>query len=123
MSVADSSIARPEEVGGYTLGRILPLLLVVITLLGAFYPAIDLAAGEKERGTLETLLTAPVPPSAIVAGKFVTVALIGIIAAALNLGSMILTFQTGVLQITAVIGLEVSIPLGSVVAIFLRRKD
>jgi len=119
LAVADSSIARPEEVGGYTLGRILPLLLVVITLLGAFYPAIDLAAGEKERGTLETLLTAPVPPGAIVAGKFVTVALIGVIAAALNLGSMILTFQTGVLQLTEAMGLEVSLPISAVIVIFL----
>lgn len=118
VAVIDSSVARPDEVGGYTLGRILPLLLVVITLLGAFYPAIDLAAGEKERGTLETLLTAPVSSRQIVIGKFVTVAIIGVIAAGLNLGSMILTFQTGVLQLTAAIGLEVSIPFGSVVAIF-----
>lgn len=119
VAVADSSIARPEEVGGYTLGRILPLLLVVMTLLGAFYPAIDLAAGEKERGTLETLLTAPVPGRDIVIGKFVTVALIGVVAAALNLASMLLTFQTGILQVTAVIGLEVSISALSVVVIFL----
>jgi sodium transport system permease protein len=40
LAVNDSSIALPEEVGGYALGRFLPLLLVVITLLGAFYPAI-----------------------------------------------------------------------------------
>ena len=119
VSVSDSSIARPAEVGGSTLGRILPLLLVVFTLLGAFYPAIDLAAGEKERGTLETLLTAPVPSSAVVIGKFVTVALIGGVAAGLNLGSMILTFQTGILQFTGVSGLEVSIPFGSIVVIFL----
>jgi sodium transport system permease protein len=117
--VADSSIALPEEVGGYALGRILPMLLVVITLLGTFYPAIDLAAGEKERGTLETLLTAPVPARDIVIGKFVTVALIGVTAAALNLGSMLLTFQTGVLQVTGVLGLEVSIPFTSVLVIFL----
>lgn len=119
IAVADSSVARPAEVGGYTMGRILPLLLVVITLLGAFYPAIDLAAGEKERGTLETLLTAPVPPRAIVVGKFVTVALIGVVAAALNLGSMLLTFQTGMLQLTRALGLEVSISLVSVALIFL----
>ncbi|MEQ8330168.1 MAG: ABC transporter permease subunit/CPBP intramembrane protease [Longimicrobiales bacterium] len=119
VAVSDSSVALPRDVGGYTLGRILPLLLVVITLLGAFYPAIDLAAGEKERGTLETLLTAPVPPRAVVAGKFVTVALIGVVAAGLNLGSMILTFQTGMLQLTQALGLEVSIPLGSVLVIFL----
>lgn len=118
VAVGDSSVARPEEVGGYTLGRILPLLLIVITLLGAFYPAIDLAAGEKERGTLETLLTAPVPPGAIVAGKFATVALIGVVAAALNLGSMLLTFQTGVLQLKQAVGLEVSIPFTSVVLTF-----
>jgi len=90
-----------------------------MTVLGAFYPAIDLAAGEKERGTLETLLTAPVQPGAIVAGKFVTVALIGVIAAGLNLTSMLLTFQTGVLQVTAAIGLEVSLPLRSVAVIFI----
>jgi sodium transport system permease protein len=119
IAVADSSIALPEEVGGYALGRFLPLLLVVITLLGAFYPAIDLAAGEKERGTLETLLTAPVPARDIVTGKFVTVALIGIIAAALNLTSMILTFQTGALQLTSTIGLVVSLPVTSVLVIFL----
>ncbi|MGD2044972.1 MAG: ABC transporter permease subunit/CPBP intramembrane protease [Gemmatimonadota bacterium] len=119
VAVADSSIARPTEMGGYTMGRILPLLLVMMTVLGAFYPAIDLAAGEKERGTLETLLTAPVPAGAVVAGKFVTVALIGVVAAGLNLASMLLTFQTGVLQVTEVIGLEVSLQLRSVLAIFL----
>ncbi|MGE0157848.1 MAG: ABC transporter permease subunit/CPBP intramembrane protease [Gemmatimonadales bacterium] len=119
LAVSDSSVALPQEMGGYTLGRILPLLLVVITLLGAFYPAIDLAAGEKERGTLETLLTAPVPASAVVTGKFVTVALIGVIAAALNLASMLLTFQTGMLQMTALLDIEVSLPARSVAAIFL----
>lgn len=119
VAVADSSVARPEEVGGYALGRVLPLLLVVITLLGAFYPAIDLAAGEKERGTLETLLTAPVPAGSIVAGKFVAVALIGVTAAALNLTSMLVTFQTGALQITQAIGLEVDLAPAAVAIIFL----
>jgi sodium transport system permease protein len=119
IAVSDSSIALPAEIGGYTLGRILPLLLVVITMLGAFYPAIDLAAGEKERGTLETLLTAPVPPGSIVAGKFVTVAVIGITAAGLNLASMLLTLQTGALQITEAIGVEISLGLGAIVVIFL----
>jgi sodium transport system permease protein len=45
------------------------MLLVFMTLLGAFYPAIDLAAGEKERGTLEALLTVPVPAGNLVAGQ------------------------------------------------------
>ncbi len=117
-SVADSSVASAEELGGYALGRFLPMLLVVITLLGTFYPAIDLAAGEKERGTLETLLTAPIPPGEVVAGKFLTVTVVGLVAAALNLGSMLLTFQTGLFQLTQVGDVDFSLPFGAVLIIF-----
>ncbi|HEU0052243.1 MAG TPA: ABC transporter permease subunit, partial [Longimicrobium sp.] len=85
LAVADSSVATAEEAGGYALGRFLPVILILMTLLGTFYPAIDLAAGEKERGTLETLLTAPVPAREIVAGKFAAVAAIGMAAAIVNL--------------------------------------
>lgn len=116
--MADSSVALPTDVGGYALGRFLPLLLIVMTLLGTFYPAIDLAAGEKERGTLETLLTAPVPAGDIVTGKFLTVAVIGVVAAALNLGSMLLTFQSGLFQLSSVIDVDFSLPLRSILIIF-----
>jgi sodium transport system permease protein len=94
------------------------MLLILITLLGAFYPAIDLAAGEKERGTLETLLTAPVPPEQIVVGKFMTVAVIGLVAAGLNLASMLLTFQTGLFQLAQATEIRFSLPLSSVLVIF-----
>jgi sodium transport system permease protein len=116
--VADSSVALPRELGGYALGRFLPMLLVVMTLLGTFYPAIDLAAGEKERGTLETLLTAPIPSGQVVAGKFLAVTVIGLVSAGLNLGSMLLTFQTGLFQLGQAIDLEFSLPLGSILVIF-----
>lgn len=116
--VADSSIALPAEVGSSALGRFLPMLLIIITLLGTFYPAIDLAAGEKERGTLETLLTAPVPSDQIVMGKFLTVACVGVLAAALNLGSMYLTFQTGLFRFAAATEVEFSLPVSTVFAIF-----
>ncbi len=118
LALADSSVARAEELGGYTLGRFLPLLLIIMTLLGTFYPAIDLAAGEKERGTLETLLTAPVPPRQIVAGKFLAVALIGVVAAALNLASMLLTFQTGLFQLGGSLDIDFALPWSSVLIIF-----
>ena len=118
LAVADSSVARAEELGGYTLGRFLPMLLIIMTLLGTFYPAIDMAAGEKERGTLETLLTAPVPPRQIVVGKFLAVALIGVVAAALNLASMLLTFQTGLFQLGGSLDIEFALPWGSVLLIF-----
>lgn len=117
LAVADSSVATAEEVGGYALGRFLPLVLILMTVLGAFYPAIDLAAGEKERGTLETLLTAPVPAREIVAGKFAAVALIGFAAAALNLGSMLLTFQSGLFRFAEAAGIRFTLPPGSVLVI------
>jgi sodium transport system permease protein len=117
LAVADSSVAAPEKVGGYALGRFLPLILILMTVLGTFYPAIDLAAGEKERGTLETLLTAPVPSREIVAGKFVAVAVIGFAAAALNLGSMLLTFQSGLFRFAQAAGLRFALPPGAVLVV------
>ncbi|MFH1762712.1 MAG: ABC transporter permease subunit/CPBP intramembrane protease [Gemmatimonadota bacterium] len=116
--VADSSVALPRELGGYALGRFLPMLLVVMTLLGTFYPAIDLAAGEKERGTLETLLTAPIPAGQVVAGKFLTVTVVGLLSAALNLGSMLLTFQTGLFQFRQAVQIEFFLPFSAVMIIF-----
>lgn len=116
--VADSSVALPGELGGYALGRFLPILLVMMTLLGTFYPAIDLAAGEKERGTLETLLTAPVDSGQVVAGKFLTVTVVGLLSAALNLASMLLTFQTGMFQLGQATHIEFSLPFTSVLVIF-----
>jgi len=110
IAVADSSVATAQETGAYALGRFLPVLLILMTLLGAFYPAIDLAAGEKERGTLETLLTAPVPAREIVAGKFAAVALIGMAAAAANLLSMLLTFQSGVFKFAKAANVQFTLP-------------
>jgi sodium transport system permease protein len=117
--VADSSVATAEEAGGYALGRFLPLILVMMTLLGAFYPAIDLAAGEKERGTLETLLTAPVPAHEIVAGKFAAVTLIGMAAAAANLISMLLTFQSGLFRFGPETEIRFTLPAGSALLVMM----
>ncbi|HSJ25518.1 MAG TPA: ABC transporter permease subunit/CPBP intramembrane protease [Longimicrobiales bacterium] len=115
--VEAESVASAEEVGGYMLGRFLPLLLILMTVLGAFYPSIDLAAGEKERGTLEALLTVPVPADHLVAGKFIAAALMGLTAAALNLGSMLLTFQAGVIQFGDAVDIQFQVPLRSVLVI------
>src|SRR5690606_30712503 len=94
-------------------------ILILMSLLGAFYPAIDLAAGEKERGTLETLLTTPVPAREIVAGKFLTVALVGLAAAALNLASMLLTFQYAAFQFASVVEISFRLPLSTVLLVLL----
>ena len=83
--------ATEQEVGGSVWGRIFPFLLVMMSLTGAFYPAVDLCAGEKERGTMETLLISPASRAEIVVGKFLCVLLASVTTAVLNLASMGLT--------------------------------
>jgi len=73
--------------------KLLPFLLVIWALTGAFYPAIDLCAGEKERGTLETLLSSPAERSEIVWGKLLTVMAFSAVTAMLNLLSIRVTGQ------------------------------
>lgn len=86
--LSEQYIATPKKMGGSILGQIVPLILIVMTISGAVYPAIDLTAGERERGTLETLVVAPVPAVDLIAGKFIVVTLIGMLSAFLNLLSI-----------------------------------
>lgn len=85
------NLATAEKQGAFVLGGMLSFLLIVMALTGAFYPAVDLSAGEKERGTLETLLVAPVERHDIIMGKYLTVLTISIATAFLNLACMGLT--------------------------------
>jgi sodium transport system permease protein len=67
------------------------VLLAVLTMTGAFYPAIDAIAGEKERGTIETLLIAPCSAHEIVLGKFLAVFVITLATLAANVASIAAT--------------------------------
>lgn len=80
--------SNKEEKLGSIMGSILPFLLITSILMGAVYPSIDTTAGEKERGTLETLLTLPVRNDELIMGKFLAVATISVVSALLNLLSM-----------------------------------
>ncbi|WP_105189637.1 ABC transporter permease [Pseudoalteromonas sp. T1lg48] len=80
--------ADARESWGEKIGVLLPYLLIPIVLTGAVYPAIDLGAGEKERGTLETLLLTPISRTNIVLGKFLTVLSASLATASLSILSM-----------------------------------
>ncbi|MDQ5978899.1 MAG: sodium transport system permease protein [Verrucomicrobiota bacterium] len=67
------NVAPPAKVGGNIIGGIVPYMIIILCFTGAMYPAIDLTAGEKERGTMETLLCSPVHRVNIVLGKFLMV--------------------------------------------------
>jgi sodium transport system permease protein len=71
--VKRKNAAPPEKVGGNLIGGFVPYLIIILCFSGAMYPAMDLTAGEKERGTMETLLCSPVPRVDIVLGKFLMV--------------------------------------------------
>lgn len=88
VDVRSADVAPAERRSGQILGLFLPFILVTMSLLGGFYPAIDLTAGEKERGTMQTLLCAPLRPIEIIAGKFLAVWTICIIAALANVVSL-----------------------------------
>ncbi len=76
----------------FVLAMSLPMVLVLMTVAGAIYPAIDTTAGEKERGTIETILASPARRDEIVYGKFLSVFVICMVTGLLNLGAMSLTF-------------------------------
>lgn len=86
------NVASSSRRSGQLLGAVLPLILILFSAMGGFYSAIDLTAGEKERGTMQTLLCAPLHSTEIIAGKFLAVWTVALIASLVNVGSMAATF-------------------------------
>ena len=84
---AKDSVSESESIG-MSLGGSIGMMLVVTIMLGAFYPAIDATTGEKERGTLETLLTLPVTNFQMIMSKYIAVALFACVTAVLSLVSL-----------------------------------
>lgn len=84
----NTDTASSEQSLGSIMGSILPFMLIISLIMGTMYPAIDTTAGERERGTLETILTLPVTNKQLIVSKFLTVAAIGMISALLNILSM-----------------------------------
>lgn len=76
---------------GVSLMTVLPLILILMTITGAVYPAIDLTAGERERGTLEILVAAPVSRMSLLFAKYVAVLTVAMLTATVNLGTMTVT--------------------------------
>lgn len=81
VKISEYNLATVKERLAVAVGGFLPYLFIIFCFMGSMYPAIDLAAGEKERGTLETLLTSPVDRFQILMGKFGVVMLTGFISA------------------------------------------
>ncbi|HEV3375445.1 MAG TPA: ABC transporter permease [Candidatus Acidoferrum sp.] len=90
--IKQENVAPPEKVGGAAIGGFLGYFVIVLCLQGAMYPAIDLTAGEKERGTMETILSSPISRVHLVLGKFFLVLTAALMTAALSVTSMGVSF-------------------------------
>jgi sodium transport system permease protein len=89
--IATRDVAPPSRQTGRVTGLVLPFMLLMLCVIAGLYPAIDLTAGEKERGTMQTLMCAPVLPGEIIGGKFLAVWTLSLASAAANIVSLATT--------------------------------
>ncbi|MFN0009977.1 MAG: ABC transporter permease subunit [Planctomycetota bacterium] len=107
------NIAPQPAIGAYLLSSILPILFVLMTVMGAFFPAVDLTCGERERKTAETTLLLPVPRSAVHLGKILAVSVAALIATGLNLAAVALSVEHILRMLPAASKIEVQLPVGA----------
>ncbi len=110
-----TSIGRPSSITS-SIASVIPLILLLMTITGAVYPAIDLTAGERERGTMEALISTPVPRFALLMSKYVAVVTVSILTALINVTGMFMTLSIGGLG-RAILGNE-GIPWHALFPIF-----
>ena len=87
VTVVPEDVATEKETGGFVLGFLIPLFIVMWSIMGGQYTAIDVSAGEKERKTLESLLLTPVKRAEIVIGKFLAVSAVALVSVVIAIGS------------------------------------
>jgi len=78
-----------------SIASVIPLILLLMTITGAVYPAIDLTAGERERGTMEALVSTAVPRFGVLLSKYVAVVTVSTLTAIVNLTAMLVTLSVG----------------------------
>lgn len=88
-----SNLSSDKEMLGKYVGGFIPYLFIIFGFIGCLYPAIDLFTGEKERKTLETLLTAPIARWKILVGKMMVIVLSGIAAASFAMIGLFLSLE------------------------------
>lgn len=111
------NLAPDEEMGAFILSLLFPLLLVLMTVMGAFYPAVDLTAGERERGTSETTMILPIPRVAVHQGKILAVCASALLATSLNLLALGLSAGHLLKMIAAGEGIVIELPVSALLSI------
>ncbi|MGC5326240.1 ABC transporter permease [Brevibacillus sp. SYSU BS000544] len=89
-----TSVASEEKMSGSILATIIPLMLMLSLASGGIPAATDLVAGERERGTLESLVSSPVAGGSILFAKLLTTMIMSIISASASLVSLSIVLST-----------------------------
>lgn len=98
LSIAQENLASKEKQSRSSLGPLLPYILVIMLLVSSFHPAIEMTAGEKEHGTLPTLLSTPAHYLELVLGKYFAVVIIAVVSVAANMVSLAAVLMFGLGQ-------------------------
>jgi len=88
LEIKQQNVVSPEKVAAETYGGFIPYIVILMCMTGAMYPAMDLTAGEKERGTIETILSSPIERTHLALGKFLLVVTASLVTASLAVISM-----------------------------------
>ena len=91
------------------------LFILMAITVSATYPATDTTAGERERGTLETLLTFPIKSKDIIIGKFLGVTVSSIITGLLSLALAIIALFISKDMFTIYEGVNTMYSLSSII--------
>ncbi|MEQ8187405.1 MAG: ABC transporter permease subunit/CPBP intramembrane protease [Candidatus Eremiobacterota bacterium] len=94
LKMSSETVSTKKREVGSMIGGILPFLIILFTITAGFLPALDVIVGEKERGTLETLLVSKITKSDIIIGKFMAVWATALMSTCLHLLSSTVTFAT-----------------------------
>jgi sodium transport system permease protein len=124
--VKQENVAPAEKVGAAAIGGLIGYMVILLCMTGAMYPAMDLTAGEKERGTMETILSSPISRTDLVLGKFSLVLSASLATAALSVISMGVSFWVAQSSHALNFGdtsdpntMQIKIGLGAALSVFL----
>lgn len=114
----ERNVATQRQLSGLLLASLLPFFIAMWAVVGGMSVAVDLAAGEKERGTLESLLVTPPTREAIVVGKFLAVLAASLGAVIIVITTMMLSLRWGYPYLVHTsTKLDVSLPFGTAVVL------
>lgn len=111
------NVAPPSKVGAELVGGFVLYMIIIWCFTGGMYPAMDLTAGEKERGTMETILTSPISRADLAFGKFLTVFTASVVSTALSIGSLAFVWSKRAQFGLGASSLQISINAGSLLSL------